>query len=115
MILFFSDPCVGEPCKGKNTVCFSTSSSKFECLCREHYHEINGSSQDYGCNQKDDIVTPSKECGPNSNLLASGSCLCSQNYFEETSGDAETQKGCKSKEPFMLFNFLIIFYLFRSL
>ena len=38
-----------------------------------------------------------KDCGPNSNLLASRTCLCYQDYFEEAKGDANTQKGYQSK------------------
>ena len=97
--LFFSDPCESDPCKGQNTICISTSSSEFKCVCEENYCPVNKNSRLNGCQMegKSITMTPKKKCGPNSNLLVSGTCLCYQNYFEEAKGDAETEKGCKSK------------------
>ena len=90
--LFISaDPCESKPCKGKNTICVSKSALDFKCLCDENYLPINGSSRFYGCERKE-----KKKCGPNSNLMLSGSCLCRFGYFEVIFGDAETIKGCQS-------------------
>ena len=114
LICFSLDPCENKPCKGKNTVCTSTSSSEFKCLCEENYFPVNENAKLNGCQKNGN--TPhekcsnetTKVCGPNSDLLVTGKCRCYQDYFEEAKGDADSSKGCQSTlKLYFLFNFII--------
>ena len=87
----FLDPCLSNPCRGKNSFCQSVSANEFKCQCQNHYLAINGNALEFGC-------VPLVTCGPHSNLQMDGSCRCLQDFFEQVPGDAQTTKGCQKSK-----------------